>query len=136
MQKELAPFQRRPFRTTDRSAVNPGGIHCDKEMAVKSRISRHDRLIALSAIQRHRAKLVWNCVSVSPFSDIKIHNHCGALTPARVKESGVAGVQELQNKTAAFRPVDVINWPPRDEDFDRLSVDRRQYLIPARVFAS
>jgi len=72
MLKELAPFQRRPFRTADRSAVNPRGFHCDKEMPVKSRISRYDRLIALFAIQRHIAKVVWNCVIVSPFSDMKM----------------------------------------------------------------
>jgi len=72
MLKELAPFQRRPFRTADRSAVNPRGFHRDKEMPVKSRISRHDRLIALFAIQVHIAKLVWNWVIVSPFSDMKM----------------------------------------------------------------
>ena len=53
MLKELAPFHRRPFRTTDRSTVNPRGFHCDKEVSVKSRISRYDCLIALFAIQCH-----------------------------------------------------------------------------------
>jgi len=72
MLKELAPFQRRPFRTADRSAVYPRGFNCDKEMPVKARISRDDRLIALFAIQWHTAKLVWNCVFVSPFSDMKM----------------------------------------------------------------
>jgi len=83
MLKELAPFQRRPFRTADRSAVNPRGFNCDKEMPVKSRISRHDRLIALFTIQRHMAKMVWNWASVSPFSDKKMR-----------QKSAVAGVQE------------------------------------------
>jgi hypothetical protein len=72
MLKELAPFQRRPFRTADRSAVNPRGFHRDKEMPVKSRISRHDRLVALVAIQGHIAKLVWNWGIVSPFSDMEM----------------------------------------------------------------
>jgi hypothetical protein len=93
--KEFASFQRRPLRTADRSAVNPRGFHCDKEMAVKSRISRYDRLIALFTIQVHIAKLVWNCVFVSPFSDMKM-----------IRSQEGAGVQELQDETAAFRSMD------------------------------
>ena len=72
MLKELAPFQRRPFRTADRSAVNPRGLHCDKEVPIKTRISRHDRLVALIPIQWHAAKLVGNSIVVWPFSDMKI----------------------------------------------------------------
>ena len=89
MLKELAPLQRGPFRTADRSAVNPRGFHRDKEMPVESRISRHDRLIALVAIQSHMAKLVWNWGIVSPFSDMKMEE------VRSCKSSGVATSEEL-----------------------------------------